>query len=276
MFGIPRLHDDDAVRAVRAAAELRGVLGAVAARIGIATGEVFVDDSEADGVFVTGEPVRLAARVQAAAALNAVGSLYALRARFGDARTAVGQSIELYAEAGMAAHGAGTTYTLAEIELAAGDPAAAEAAVRPGYEAFTAMGEKSFRAGGAVYLGRAVYAQGRYDEAQEFTNVVKDCGEPQEEIEWRALQAKLLARRDASADALALGHEAVALARRGDSLIHIPRTLTDLAEVLSLLGLERDAAEALEEALSLHERKGNLAGAEQAQALLAGLSARPA
>ena len=68
VFGIPRLHDDDAVRAVRAAAELRGVLGAVAARIGIATGEVFVDDSEADGVFVTGEPVRLAARVQAAAA----------------------------------------------------------------------------------------------------------------------------------------------------------------------------------------------------------------
>jgi class 3 adenylate cyclase/tetratricopeptide (TPR) repeat protein len=66
-FGIPRSHEDDAERAVRAAlAILEHVreLG-LEARIGLESGEVVVD--EADSTFATGEAVNVAARLQQAA-----------------------------------------------------------------------------------------------------------------------------------------------------------------------------------------------------------------
>jgi len=67
-FGIPRAHEDDADRAVRAAF---GILEHVAdlgleARVGIESGEVVVD--ETDSTFATGEAVNVAARLQQAAA----------------------------------------------------------------------------------------------------------------------------------------------------------------------------------------------------------------
>jgi class 3 adenylate cyclase/tetratricopeptide (TPR) repeat protein len=67
-FGIPQAHEDDAERAVRAAAAiLDSVHGlGLEARIGVEAGEVVADDSES--TFATGEAVNLAARLQQAAA----------------------------------------------------------------------------------------------------------------------------------------------------------------------------------------------------------------
>src|SRR5882724_383535 len=67
-FGIPRAHEDDADRAVRAGL---GILEHVRdlgleARVGIEAGEVVVD--ETDSTFATGEAVNVAARLQQAAA----------------------------------------------------------------------------------------------------------------------------------------------------------------------------------------------------------------
>jgi tetratricopeptide (TPR) repeat protein len=66
-FGVPRTHEDDAARALRAAfAVLDEVheLG-LEVRIGVEAGEVVVED--ADSTFVTGEAVNIAARLQQAA-----------------------------------------------------------------------------------------------------------------------------------------------------------------------------------------------------------------
>ena len=80
VFGIPLLHEDDALRAVRAAVELRDALPAlndelergwgvrVAVRIGINTGEVVTGDGRGGHVLVTGDAVNLAARLEQEAA----------------------------------------------------------------------------------------------------------------------------------------------------------------------------------------------------------------
>jgi class 3 adenylate cyclase/tetratricopeptide (TPR) repeat protein len=75
-FGAPLLHEDDALRAVRAAAEMRERLEdlnpelervwgvRLAARFGVNTGEVIVGDATQDHLFVTGEAVIAAKRLE--------------------------------------------------------------------------------------------------------------------------------------------------------------------------------------------------------------------
>ena len=66
VFGLPHVHEDDALRAVRAAAEMRDVVGrrGLEVRIGLNTGEVV---SGAGETLVTGDAVNVAARLEQAA-----------------------------------------------------------------------------------------------------------------------------------------------------------------------------------------------------------------
>jgi class 3 adenylate cyclase/tetratricopeptide (TPR) repeat protein len=78
-FGIPVVHEDDALRAVRAAGELREALAAlneqlrteygieIGMRTGISTGEVVAGDPSGGHAFVTGEAVVVAQRLEATA-----------------------------------------------------------------------------------------------------------------------------------------------------------------------------------------------------------------
>jgi class 3 adenylate cyclase len=68
VFGIPISHEDDALRAVRAAAEMREAIAAhgLEARIGVNTGEVVVGGE--GETLVTGDAVNVAARLEQAAA----------------------------------------------------------------------------------------------------------------------------------------------------------------------------------------------------------------
>ena len=79
-FGIPRVREDDALRAVRAAAELRDRLrelgrevearygAGIGVRIGVNTGEVVAGDAAAGQAFASGDAVNVAARLEQAAA----------------------------------------------------------------------------------------------------------------------------------------------------------------------------------------------------------------
>jgi len=80
VFGVPRVHEDDALRAVRAAAEMQGALAdandrfehdfgvRIQARIGVNTGEVIAGDPNDEGSsFVSGDAVNVAARLQQSA-----------------------------------------------------------------------------------------------------------------------------------------------------------------------------------------------------------------
>jgi class 3 adenylate cyclase len=79
VFGIPTVHEDDSVRAVRAACELRDALAEPSAeltgphglplqvRVGLNTGEVFVRAGESGESFATGNAVNIAKRLEEAA-----------------------------------------------------------------------------------------------------------------------------------------------------------------------------------------------------------------
>jgi class 3 adenylate cyclase/tetratricopeptide (TPR) repeat protein len=79
VFGVPQIHEDDALRAVRAAADMRQALillnkelerdygVTVAARIGVNTGDVVAGDPSGE-TLVTGDAVNVAARLEQAAA----------------------------------------------------------------------------------------------------------------------------------------------------------------------------------------------------------------
>lgn len=80
VFGLPRAHEDDALRAVRAALEMAKALGplneelhatwgvTVSNRTGIATGEVTSGDPSTGQRLVTGDAVNVAARLEQASA----------------------------------------------------------------------------------------------------------------------------------------------------------------------------------------------------------------
>ena len=71
IFGVPQIHEDDALRACRAAVEMRDALPelGVQARIGINTGEVVTGTSER---IATGDAVNVAARLEQAAPPGAI------------------------------------------------------------------------------------------------------------------------------------------------------------------------------------------------------------
>jgi class 3 adenylate cyclase/tetratricopeptide (TPR) repeat protein len=81
-FGVPVVHEDDALRACRAALEIQSRLAArIPLRIGVNTGEVVAGDATARESFVTGDAVNVAARLEQAAAPGEVligGSTYEL------------------------------------------------------------------------------------------------------------------------------------------------------------------------------------------------------
>src|SRR5919109_3099633 len=66
VFGIPQAHEDDALRAVRAAGEIREAVGRLGleVRTGVNTGEVVAGEGE---TLVTGDAVNVAARLEQAA-----------------------------------------------------------------------------------------------------------------------------------------------------------------------------------------------------------------
>src|SRR5688572_22925685 len=84
VFGIPVSHEDDALRAARAAVDIRSAVGVLnerlveahgvglAIRIGIETGEVVTTPSETRQRLVTGEAVGIASKLEEAASADEI------------------------------------------------------------------------------------------------------------------------------------------------------------------------------------------------------------
>ena len=154
----------------------------------------------------------------------------------------------------------------------AGDPAAAERALRIARDQLRDLGETSLLSLEAGELADALYELERFDEAMEASResarLAQDADDSIQAV-WRRVQAKLLAREGDHEQALRLAHEAIE--RAGTRLEELGDAYLDLAEVERIAGRAAETEAALERALAAYERKGMVPMANRARTQLARL-----
>jgi class 3 adenylate cyclase/tetratricopeptide (TPR) repeat protein len=157
------------------------------------------------------------------------------------------------------------------IELLAGDAEAAERELRAGCRALEELGETSVLSTSQALLARTLEHVGRLDEAEEHAilsqrNASRD--DVASQATWRAVRARVLARRGELEPALQLARDAVAIVDRTDFLVWRGEALLDLGEVQRLAEDSTSFARTVTDALRLFEAKGHVVLAERARAFL--------
>jgi predicted ATPase/class 3 adenylate cyclase len=210
--------------------------------------------------------------------LKPLGMLYAYTGRIDQARAAFARSRSLFARFGAKFALAESSVPHGLMELAAGDPAAAERYLREGYEVLRAMGERGWLNQIAALLAEARRAQGGLDEALQLTNEVQAAAAPGNillQAWWRVTRAQVLAQRGQFAAARQLADEAQALISPTPWKAEQARVLVAKAEVDRLAGAPDQAAASLRAALQIYEDQRITLLAEQARTALASLATRP-
>jgi tetratricopeptide (TPR) repeat protein len=162
----------------------------------------------------------------------------------------------------------------ANLELLAGNPAAAAALAERGCRILEEAGERSWLSTGACRYAAALYELGQLEEAEEWARKGSEMGGSDDmatQILAGQVLAKVLARRGQHSEAERVAREAVAGADSTDSLVSQGDVRHDLAEVLDLAGRREEATSALNEALERYERKGALVLAQRVRERLAAL-----
>jgi tetratricopeptide (TPR) repeat protein len=197
--------------------------------------------------------------------------------RFDEARPILSEFFQILEERGdLLALGLFRSHSASSLELLAGDPAAAARYAEEGCKLLEEIGERGYLSTSCCYLGQALYALERFDEAEAWAqkgSELADSDDIATQTMSRQVQAKVLARRGQHDEAETLAREAVALADSTDMLVGQGDTRRDLAEVLELAGRHQEATATLVEALERYARKEALAPARRVRERLAILQA---
>jgi class 3 adenylate cyclase/tetratricopeptide (TPR) repeat protein len=207
-------------------------------------------------------------RAHRAQALAMLGRLAEARAMLAELRADVAE------RGGHLTTGGMSTGVAFEVELLAGDPAAAVAAGEEDCRILEDAGWKGALSSAAGTLANAYYELGRLEEADAWAERAAELGASDDanaQMLWRLAKAKVLARRGEHAEAERLAQEALEICEATDMLNDQAIAFADLAEVLALAGRPEAAAEALEQALVRYGRKENVVMANRVRASLADL-----
>jgi tetratricopeptide (TPR) repeat protein len=151
--------------------------------------------------------------------------LYGYAGRYADARAASAQSRSTLARAGARYQWALCAVITGQMELATGNPAAAEPQLKQVHEALRDMKDRGWVGFAAALMADALYAQGHLGEAQQMTEEAEEVAVPDDHVPqawWRTVRAKLLARRgDFSAARLLLGQAEALIPPIWGALIHV-------------------------------------------------------
>jgi ATP/maltotriose-dependent transcriptional regulator MalT len=209
--------------------------------------------------------------------MRPLAALQAMAGRFDVARDLFAKVGVIEADLGVGMHAA-APQDEAIVHLLAGDPAAAEAVLRVGYEHLREMGERALLSTVAGLLARAVLEQNRDAEAEALTDVCEETAAPDDIsacVLHRMVRAELRARKGALDDAERLSLEAVELAERTDWLLDRADALMTRGRVLRAAGDHDGAHGALYKAFELYTRKGNVVSANRARHAVDAVAPRP-
>jgi ATP/maltotriose-dependent transcriptional regulator MalT len=186
-----------------------------------------------------------------------------MRGSFETARELCARSRRRLEELGLRMDAAAMVLESSRVEMLAGDPAAAERELRRGFEVLEEMKERYVLSTLSGLLGQALWIQGRVGEAEDMASLAEELSEPDDidaQVNWRCLQAKVLASRGEAAEAEALARSAISLLESTDAVLLQIGAFTDLGEVLRLTG-QPGADAAFERAHALADTKGSAAHA---------------
>jgi tetratricopeptide (TPR) repeat protein len=209
-----------------------------------------------------------------AAVVATKGALLAMRGRFDEARAAYGESVALHERLGLGLRRIVFSLSGAEIEMLAGDAAAAERELRFARDQLERMGETGVRAIISAYLAQALLAQDGNDEAGQLARAAQVLAEPEDvgaQALHRTMRARVLLRDGELAEAERLAREAVELAQPTDFLALQAESALALADVLQAAGQASEAGALRALARERYEQKGNLVAVSRVES-----PARPA
>jgi class 3 adenylate cyclase/tetratricopeptide (TPR) repeat protein len=208
-------------------------------------------------------------RVQANCLIR-IGGLEGLAGRFDAAREAIAQARAIMDDLALRHLKAHSTDVAVLVEMLAGDYEAAEREARAAYAVLEEMGDRTYQASEAYLIAKALEAQERADEAEEWLVIATELDPVDPQL--LVLQAQIMARRGLLDDAERLARSA--LERGGESPVPgfaDPRFT--LAEILARAGRTEEARQAAEQSLRRYQAKGIVPLTEKARALLAQIPA---
>jgi len=199
-----------------------------------------------------------------------IGVLLAMRAEFDEGRRMIARANAVAVELGRVAALAESGQSAGVIELLSGDPVAAEREFRESYEALERIGEELELAWTAALLARSLCEQGRYEDADRYATAVMSRvgGHTYAQIAGRAIKGRVLAHLGRIDEGERLIREAIRMVEKTDFLDLHADCMLYLADVFHIGQRQADAIKALDEAIKLYERKGNIAGAQRAREAL--------
>ena len=197
--------------------------------------------------------------------------LFAIQRRFDEARRDLAAGRDLHQELGSMLDWGGTASNGAIVHLLAGDPTSAEDVLREALEALQEMGETGYTSTLHAQLAVALYAQERYEEAYEATELSERAAARDDfdsQVRWRCVRAKLLARQGEISVAETMAREAIQSIEDTDLVDLYADALSDLAAIYGMSGRIEEQMTCLRDALRVYEARENVVGADRARSLL--------
>ena len=196
-----------------------------------------------------------------------------IKGAFDQARTLVASGRAILLELGLELNWAGTMMPAAFIELVADAPDRAEAELSAGCRVLESAGETSAYSTAEGYLSSALLRMERFEDARVAARICRESAAAEDldsQKIWRVTDAVLAAREGDAETAVRLAGEAFELERDSPGMTS-GDVLLELAEVFRALGSTQHAQAALEEAVRVSERTGNVVTAGKAESALAEL-----
>jgi DNA-binding SARP family transcriptional activator len=166
----------------------------------------------------------------------------------------------------------------AQIALMAGDLRNARETLESNCRALEQSGDRAYLATRRAMLADVLYRTASYDAAAEHARAAQS-GSTTDDIAtewlWRSVEARLAARAGDAARADRLIGAAEDMLAGTEAVVLQGRCLLHAAEVLSLTGRMRDAVAAVEKAVRVFEKKGDIVETGAARAFLAEMTESP-